>query len=54
MYGKMAQDQDHEGKVFQTLEFLVRDWPYPYDYPFGAEGGSTFLQQKLEVSFYHI
>lgn len=50
MYGKMVQEKDRGGKAFQILEFLVRDWPYPYDYPFGKEGGNQLLQQRLEVT----
>ncbi|XP_015837433.2 atlastin isoform X1 [Tribolium castaneum] len=30
---------------FQNLCFLVRDWACPYEKPYGAEGGSAYLQE---------
>lgn len=29
--------------------FLVRDWSFPYEYPYGLEGGKNFLEKRLEV-----
>jgi atlastin len=33
----------------QELYFLVRDWSYPYDHPYGLEGGKKLLEKRLEV-----
>lgn len=30
--------------------FLIRDWSFPYEYPYGAEGGDKFLEKRLRVS----
>lgn len=35
----------------QTLMFLIRDWSYPYEHPYGLEGGSGFLEKRLQVGF---
>ncbi|CAN8022291.1 unnamed protein product [Ixodes persulcatus] len=48
-YGRLAQ-QDMTEKPFQKLLFLVRDWSYPYDCPYGAEGGQTILERRLLIS----
>ena len=34
---------------FQVLEFLVRDWSYPYDASYGHEGGKKILEKRLQV-----
>ncbi|KAH9380533.1 hypothetical protein HPB48_013250 [Haemaphysalis longicornis] len=34
-------------KPFQNLLFVVRDWPYAYEKPYGFEGGSSLLEQRL-------
>ncbi|XP_013190963.1 atlastin [Amyelois transitella] len=47
-YGSLAQ-QKSSGKPFQKLQFLVRDWSYDYEYPYGAEGGQQLLSKRLEV-----
>ncbi|KAG7248639.1 hypothetical protein CRUP_011211, partial [Coryphaenoides rupestris] len=31
----------------QSLRFLVRDWSFPYEFPYGQEGGMTFLEKRL-------
>ncbi|XP_072345741.1 atlastin-2-like [Scyliorhinus torazame] len=36
-------------KPFQTLLFLVRDWSFPYEYPYGLDGGKDFLERRLQV-----
>ncbi|VEL27343.1 unnamed protein product [Protopolystoma xenopodis] len=52
-YGRLAQQVlDSSCKPFQHLEFLVRDWSYPYDFMYGLRGGSKLLEKKLEVSCY--
>lgn len=33
----------------QTLMFLIRDWSYPYEHPYGLEGGHSFLEKRLQV-----
>lgn len=33
----------------QTLMFLIRDWSYPYEHPYGLEGGQSFLEKRLQV-----
>lgn len=48
-YGRLAQ-QDMSEKPFQKLLFLVRDWSYPYDADYGAKGGSTILERRLQIS----
>lgn len=30
--------------------FLVRDWSFPYEFPYGQEGGIKFLEKRLKVS----
>lgn len=45
-YGQLVLDKSSE-KPFQELCFLVRDWRSPRDHPYGAEGGSTLLGEKL-------
>lgn len=47
-YGQLAQEKS-EGKPFQKLQFLIRDWSFPYDHPYGAEGGRKLLENRLKV-----
>lgn len=46
-YGKLMKDD--AGKPFQVLEFLLRDWMNPYEYPYGELGGELYLANKLKV-----
>ncbi|XP_064456873.1 atlastin-3-like [Ornithodoros turicata] len=48
-YGRLAAGTTSE-RPFQRLMFLVRDWSYPYDAPYGAEGGAIVLDECLKVS----
>nr|XP_020482521.1 atlastin-2-like isoform X2 [Labrus bergylta] len=47
-YGRLAMEEVYE-KPFQTLMFLIRDWSYPYEHPYGLEGGRSFLEKRLQV-----
>ncbi|XP_064468345.1 atlastin-2-like [Ornithodoros turicata] len=47
-YANMARSAGGRGKeVFQKLLFLIRDWQYPGEKPFGLEGGEALLQPYL-------
>ncbi|XP_045453223.1 atlastin-like [Melitaea cinxia] len=47
-YGRLALESN-TGKPFQRLQFLVRDWSFPYDYAYGAEGGQRLLKRLLSI-----
>ncbi|XP_067877806.1 LOW QUALITY PROTEIN: atlastin-3-like [Heterodontus francisci] len=47
-YGRLATEET-SFKPFQTLLFLVRDWSFPYEYPYGLDGGKEFLERRLQV-----
>ncbi|XP_039860144.1 atlastin-2-like isoform X1 [Simochromis diagramma] len=47
-YGRLAMEEVYE-KPFQRLMFLIRDWSYPYEHPYGLEGGRSFLDKRLQV-----
>jgi len=47
-YGRLALEDS--GQVpFQKLQYLVRDWQFPYEYPYGSEGGNEVLQKQIQV-----
>ncbi|KAM5129030.1 atlastin-1 [Mantella aurantiaca] len=48
-YGRLAMEETFL-KPFQSLIFLVRDWSFPYEFPYGADGGAKFLEKRLKVS----
>ena len=39
--------EENSYKPFQRLEFLIRDWSYPYEYPYGD--GAKLLEKRLYV-----
>jgi len=48
-YGRLAME-DSDETPFQRLQFLVRDWSYPYEAEYGSEGGKKILDRRLQVS----
>lgn len=34
----------------QQLTFLVRDWQFEYETPYGFEGGEEILTKRLQVN----
>jgi atlastin len=47
-YGRLALED--EGRIpFQKLQFLVRDWSFPYEAGYGAGGGSHFEEEVKGV-----
>ncbi|CAH1125712.1 unnamed protein product [Ceutorhynchus assimilis] len=48
-YGRLAL-ADSGKTPFQRLQFLVRDWRFPYEANYGAVGGSQILEKRLEVN----
>lgn len=49
-YGRLAMEEADGIKPFQSLQFLVRDWSYPYEFDYGAAGGENLLDKRLKVT----
>lgn len=47
-YGRLALEDSGQAP-FQKLQFLVRDWQFPYDADYGAEGGQKILDRALKI-----
>lgn len=45
-YGRLALEGSNQ-KPFQRLQFIVRDWSYPYEAEYGSIGGQKILQQRM-------
>ena len=48
-YGRLINNADG-GKAFQGLLFLIRDWDFEYEYPFGRTGGEQVLENSLQIT----
>uniref|UniRef100_A0AC35TT98 GB1/RHD3-type G domain-containing protein n=2 Tax=Rhabditophanes sp. KR3021 TaxID=114890 RepID=A0AC35TT98_9BILA len=51
-YGRLAL-ADSDAKPFQALNFLVRDWSYPYEFEYGFNGGRRILKNRLDIDPCH-
>ncbi|KAK3848954.1 hypothetical protein Pcinc_044274 [Petrolisthes cinctipes] len=49
-YGKLAQEDCDTAHPFQRLHFLVRDWGFPFEVPYGHQGGQKLLDEILMVT----
>lgn len=47
-YGRLALEATDE-TPFQKLVFLIRDWSFPYEHPYGLKGGNGLLDKKLAI-----
>ncbi|CAL8069451.1 unnamed protein product [Orchesella dallaii] len=45
----MEETYDTDTTPLQTLTFLIRDWNFPVDFPFGKTGGIKFLDMRLQL-----
>jgi atlastin len=48
-YGRLALESS-DSTPFQRLQFLIRDWVYPYEADYGSNGGKKLLDKRLEIS----
>lgn len=42
-------EERSEGKDDIRLSFLIRDWPFAEDIPYGAQGGTDVINEKLKI-----
>uniref|UniRef100_A0A8D0CCV9 Atlastin GTPase 2 n=1 Tax=Salvator merianae TaxID=96440 RepID=A0A8D0CCV9_SALMN len=49
VYNLSQNIQEDDLQHLQTLMFLIRDWSYPYEHPYGLTGGRQFLEKRLQV-----
>ncbi|XP_018007370.2 atlastin isoform X2 [Hyalella azteca] len=49
-YGIQAQEDCDSSHAFQRLQFLVRDWGFPYETPYGHKGGQGVLDEILQIT----
>ncbi|KAJ3666421.1 hypothetical protein Zmor_001863 [Zophobas morio] len=51
-YGQLALQESLKwnSAPFQNLWFLIRDWPYQYEFDFGTSGGQQFLSSVINCT----
>lgn len=42
--------RDTGNTPFQRLQFIVRDWSFPYEQEYGSDGGQALLNNRLKVT----
>ncbi|XP_052715327.1 atlastin-1-like isoform X2 [Crassostrea angulata] len=48
-FGKLVTETYSEGDVnTPKLVFLIRDWGFPYEYPYGEDGGKNYVTKVLK------
>lgn len=47
-FGRLSMDETNS-IPFQDLYFLVRDWQYPYEHPYGELGGQELIDKRLRI-----
>lgn len=50
---QMVEAETGKKCLFQKMLFLVRDWYFPSEAPFGEKGGKEILNRRLEASSVH-
>jgi hypothetical protein len=43
------QGNENATTIFRKLLFLIKDWGFPNDNPYGSVGGRTFIHEQLKV-----
>ncbi|KAI4540452.1 hypothetical protein MG293_009493 [Ovis ammon polii] len=49
VYNLSQNVQEDDLQHLQSLIFLVRDWSFPYEFSYGSDGGSKFLEKRLKA-----
>lgn len=53
-FGKLVSDQsDETGMSNSRLIFLIRDLGFPYELPYGKDGGEAYIREKLKKKSNH-